>query len=384
MDLDRRSFLVSSFAAMSLPAMGFAAVPEAEQRLVLVLLRGGADGLAMVPAVGDPDYASARGGVAVADPIAVDGMFGLHPGLAPVAGWLDSGELALVHAVAAPYSERSHFDAQNVLENGADGPGARRDGWLGRALPHVGAGTSAVAIGQGLPLVLRGGPSTASIEPLWQRNASDALMRELDTLYATDPVLGPALEDALAAEAFVQQAVGDLRGRGKPGDVAADAEAAGRLLGHPLGPRVGVMSLDGWDTHAGQQARFERQVSALAGGLVGLRQGLGAAWRDTVVVCVTEFGRNVAANGTGGTDHGVGGAALLAGGSVAGGRVIADWPGLARDELIEGRDLRPTVDVRAVFKGILRDHLGVSEGALSDEVFPGSGAVAPMSGLVRG
>ena len=156
----------------------------------------------------------------------------------------------------------------------------------------------------------------------------------------------------------------------------------GGVLGASDGPRIAVAEVGGWDTHARQAGVLQGQLGALAEALVGVRRGLGGAWRSTVVLCVTEFGRTVHANGTGGTDHGTASVALLAGGAVRGGRVLGDWPGLRSQDLHEGRDLRPTTDLRQLFAGVLHEHLGVERADLARRVFPGTAGLRPLDGLV--
>ncbi len=169
-------------------------------------------------------------------------------------------------------------------------------------------------------------------------------------------------------------------------EVSDSAEAAARFLAAADGPRIAVIEASGWDTHANQGAETGQLANRLAGldaGVAKLRTGLGEAWEDTVVAIVTEFGRTVRVNGTRGTDHGTAGAAILVGGAVRGGRVLADWPGLAPRALHEGRDLRPTTDLRALFKAVLAEHLGLDTGFIDREVFPGSGAARRLDGLIR-
>jgi uncharacterized protein (DUF1501 family) len=179
-----------------------------------------------------------------------------------------------------------------------------------------------------------------------------------------------------------------------PGDLAArtrayfaeTAGAAAKFLARPDGPRIGALAFNGWDTHIDEGAvngRLATLLGALDGAIAAIETGMGAVWRETVVAVITEFGRTARINGTNGTDHGTGTVALLAGGALKGGRVIADWPGVGLAQLYEGRDLKPTTDLRAVLKGLLKDHVRVEQAALAADVFPGSADVAPMPGLVR-
>ena len=292
MTASRRRFLMglsASVASASVRSLSWAA-GAGDHRFVLVLLRGGMDGLAAVPPIGDPDYAAVRGKLALPKSrvLPLDGTFGLHPALAPLADWYTDGHLLPVHAVGLSYRGRSHFDAHDKVMVAGSAEGGRRT---------------------------RGGRFQAGMA------------------------------------------------------------AAGTLMADAGGPRVMVVDSTGWDTHARQgtvDGLLARQLSGLAEGLVALRTGLGATWRSTTVMCISEFGRTVAPNGTGGTDHGTGGVALLAGGAVSGGRVVADWPGLRPEDRTDRRDLRPTLSARQVFKAALQGGLGISDDALEQVVFPGT------------
>ncbi len=394
--LSRRTFLAATAGAAGLAA----AAPRAtlanaptDNRLVVILLRGAMDGLAAVPPIGDSRYRALRDNLALDETVALDGFFALHPSLAPLDAWYRAGDLLPVHAVATPYRDRSHFDAQDVLENGATAANSANDGWLNRALALLAGGGARVglAVGQTVPLILRGGTSVATWAPSRLPAANAHLIDTLTDLYARDPVLSRALADGLAANMLVDEAGGSMDGGGGGGRNRIAYEemvaAAGSLLSNPDGPRVAVLELSGWDTHANQgreTGRFGRALDDLTAALVGLRGSLGSVWDRTAIAAMTEFGRTAAPNGTGGTDHGTGAVALLGGGAVAGGRVLADWPGLAQSDLHEGRDLRPTTDLRAILKGLLAGQLGLSEAQLAETVFPGSSGVMPLDGLLKG
>jgi len=366
--------------------LGFASAPT-DRRLVVILLRGGLDGLAAVVPVGDPDYGAARGGLALRSVgPALDDLFALHPALAPLSPLVEAGELRAAHAVATAYRDRSHFDAQNLLESGAARPYVLADGWLGRAAERIGGG--ALALGQNVPLLLRGRADVGSVAPGGGRGGDAALEASVAALYSDDPLLGPAFERGLEARGRVRTLLSDedrrviRRGRG-PGGAAATGRLLGRLLAASDGPRIAAAELGGWDTHAAQgveRGALAARLGGLADGLLELKAGLGAAWSATAVLVITEFGRTVAPNGTGGTDHGTASAALLLGGAIRGGRTLAEWPGLARRDRHEGRDLRPTTDLRSIAAGLLREHLGLTGGDLA-AAFPGG--PSPASGLIR-
>lgn len=362
-----------------------------DARFVLVILRGALDGLAAVPAYGDGNFARSRGQLAITAPqLRLDGLFGLHPALEQLHQRYLAKELLVVHAVASPYRERSHFDGQDLLEAGLAGRTGIRDGWLNRvlaALPMTRERTSnqlAVAIAQTVPLVLRGPAGVNSWAPSRLPQADADTLERLADLYSNDAVLAARLQTALTSN---ESAAGDAFANRDPlGMFRSLAEAAGKLLASSDGARIAVLEASGWDTHANQGAetgQLANRLRTLDQGLDALRRALGAAWNRTAVMVVTEFGRTVATNGTRGTDHGTASCALLLGGAVAGGRVLGDWPGLAPSALHQGRDLRPTTDLRSLFKGVLAAHLQAPQSALEQTVFPDSKRAAALPGLIR-
>jgi len=390
--MDRRRFLVAAGAggfALACPGLALART-AGDSRLVVVILRGALDGLAAVPAVGDPNYRRQRGALAIDAPgtaggaLALDADFALHPALTGLHGRYQQQELLVFHAAATPYRERSHFDGQDWLEAGA---AHARDGWLNRSLaslPNAVSGERGIALGSTMPLALRGAAPVTTWAPSRMPDADADTLNRIGLLYAEDPLLAQRFSEALAAA----EIAGTMGGVGPAFGARAFeqlARAAGRFLAAPEGPRVAVLESGGWDTHANQGAANGQLANRLQGldrGLQELASALGSVWADTAVLVVTEFGRTVAVNGTNGTDHGTASCALLLGGAVAGGRVVADWPGLAAGDLYQGRDLRPTMDLRRVFKGVLHDHLGVAPARLEDRVFPGSRAAAPLGNLL--
>jgi uncharacterized protein (DUF1501 family) len=371
-----------------------AAGRDPDSRFVLMILRGGLDGLAAVPPYAEPAYAQLRGPIALPKPgtdggvLDLDGTFGLHPALPSLHAMYNAREALIVHAAATPYRDRSHFEAQNVLEAGSVAPSAAAGGWLNRALAALAAAgdaRDAVALADRVPLVLRGELAVTSWAPSRLPVPGDDTLLRVRRLYeAADPALAQSLYDALEARAIVGD-TSEERMDGRAGmRVAPLATAAARFLASPEGPRIAVLDAGGWDTHQNQgaaQGPLAQRLTGLDTGLQMLKAELGAHWQQTTVIVVTEFGRAAAANGTRGTDHGTAGCAFVVGGAVAGGRVIADWPGLAARDLHEGRDLRATTDLRSLFKGVLHERFGVSESALARAVFPGSDAVAPLEGL---
>jgi uncharacterized protein (DUF1501 family) len=393
----RRAFLLggASFAAWAYLPKFARAADGRDPRLIVIILRGALDGLATVAPIGDPDYAQLHGAIALSPvgphaAMMLDSFFALHPSMPEFARMYRDKQAAVIHAVATPYRDRSHFDGQDVLESGFAGPGRAQSGWLNRALDglpngeHIGSG---LAVGATTPLVLRGTAPTVGWAPVNLPPAGDdTAARLLDLYQHRDPALASALGQGLQLE---KTALGDdMKARPGGNNAAAMrlvARGATKVMAADDGPRIAALAFDGWDTHAnegGPIGRLAQLLSGLDGALGEFQSGLGERWRDTVVVVATEFGRTARINGTEGTDHGTGTIALLAGGAVKGGRVIADWPGLKTANLYEGRDLAPTTDLRAALKGILRDHLGISESVLAKTVFPDSMQVRPMQGLV--
>jgi uncharacterized protein (DUF1501 family) len=377
--------VLGGLAAASVPALGLAALPGNERRLVFVFLRGGLDGLSAVPAYGDPDFAAKRGDLAIASPgtpggaLKLDDFFGLSPYLGEMHKLYEARELAVLHAIASPYRERSHFDGQNLLENGTVKPFGRDAGWLSIALAEA-AGASGVALGPSIPLLLRGPASVTSWSPSALPTPDPDLVERLAQLYRDDPLLSRPLAAAREAQSMMDGS----RRTGAGQAVLALAQAAGTFLGKQDGPRVATLDFGGWDSHANQIGEYSpltRNLRLLDRAVTTLKSSLGPVWKHTAVLIVTEFGRTVAINGSRGTDHGTAGAAFVAGGAVRGGRVIADWPGLSDRALHEGRDLRPTLDLRALLKAALVAQLGLAEAPLESKVFPDSRGVRALEGL---
>jgi len=400
--LDRRRLLQGGLASLALWSFmpGAANAQGRDPRLLVVVLRGGLDGLSLAAPVGDPAYAALRGPIALSRSganagLPLDDLFVLSPAMGFLHALYLKREALIVHAAASPYRGRSHFDGQDVLESGLAGVGRADSGWLNRALlaiPRAGAAdTRGLGIGAIVPLVMRGSAPVLSWLPRTvDRPLRAATVERLADLYAaSDPALARAFAEGMALERMSEggEPAGRARASGaRPHKAFIEtSEAAARFLSAADGPRIGALSYEGWDTHANEGAATGQLANRLAGldlALSTFATGMGAAWAETVVVVVTEFGRTARVNGTNGTDHGTATAALVLGGRVKGGRVVADWPGLGERQLFEGRDLAPTLDLRAVLKGILADHLGLTAMALRDAVFPASGDALPMRDLI--
>jgi len=391
MQTSRRQFLAATAAfGAFLPATGRAAGSR-DPRFVTIILRGALDGLTAVPPVGDPDYASLRGPLAIdkARALPLDDMFGLHPSLVNLKRQYDAKQAVLFHAAASPYRDRSHFDGQDTLESGYAGPGHTDSGWLNRFLAGLPAeqrtNPKGLGIGAMTPLVIRGKAETLGWAPSTLKAADADLPPRLLALYQSgDPLFANVLQEAITTGRIAsgyngQNAAG---GAGDPKTMVTMAEGAARLLAAPDGPRICALAFEGWDTHAQEAQRLQTLLTGLDNSFAAFEQTLGPAWNDTAILVVTEFGRTAAVNGTGGTDHGTATMAFLAGGAVKGGRVIADWPGLKREQLYQNRDLAPTTDIRAIAKGVMAGFYDTPRSALDTTIFPDSASAAPMRDLI--
>ncbi len=390
--LSRRSALLGLAAAFSFGRSSLAVAQiKIENRLVVVNLRGALDGIATVIPYGDPAYADLRGPIALAPgapegPLDLGGFYGLNPALPNLHGMYVAGELLPIHAVAGPYRERSHFVAQDYLESGANQRLA--SGWLNRVLqaiptpPGLPPEREGVAIGGPTPLLMRGPAPVSNWAPGGMPTAESSLYAAIAALSKTDPVIGPAVMVGLSSRGFSAAILNGMEPDRSLGQFGTLAKTAGELLRAKDGPRIASMDINGWDTHAAQAHRLTPLLRQLDTGLSALKTALGPIWRQTVVLVMTEFGRTAKMNGTGGTDHGTATVAFVVGGAVAGGRVAGTWPGLAQDKLLDRRDLAPTTDLRSVSKAILAQHLGLDRRVIG-QVFPGSEAVEPMSGVIR-
>ncbi len=408
--LSRRRFIQAAgvlTAGAALPSVLFASTGGG-RRLVVVILRGALDGLAAVPPHGDPFYAGLHRELAIAPPGALDGAlgldatFGLHPALEFLHERYTGGELIVFHAVASPYRDRSHFDGQNVLENGFTHPLGTADGWLNRAIASLPGRAAtpaavperAVAIAQNVPLILRGAAAVLSKSPLATPDVDEELVARLEDLYSKDDWFSARLSEAVqsqqltgaSADAGTGTGIGIGTGGGMMDRVSSAARLAAAVMRGDGGPEVAVLEAVGWDTHANQggaKGTLAQRLRGLDTALRALKEDLGPLWRETAVLVATEFGRTAAMNGTRGTDHGTGGCAFLVGGAVLGGRVVSDWPGLGAASLLDGRDLKPTLDLRSVFKGVLDAHLRIDASTLATRVFPDSTQARTLSGLFR-
>jgi len=383
--LTRRSFVTaagagSALALLGLPKMAFARA-NSDRRFVFIIQRGAADGLNIVAPMGDPAYAGLRGDFApeLATGAKLDSFFTLHPALGETAKVYADKQALFVHAVASPYRDRSHFDGQNVLESGGSAAYRVKDGWMNRLLGLLpGDEARALALSSTVPMALRGSREVSSYAISQLPKPSDDLLARVGALYESDQ----QLHGLWTAAMETRTKAGDPMGGGAGGQkgAATGALAAKMLLGD--GARIAMIETNGWDTHSGQRGRLAAQLRELDQTVAALKAGLGAEWSNTLVVVATEFGRTARPNGTGGTDHGQASAAMLLGGAVAGGKVIADWPGLADSALYEGRDLKPTTDLDALIAGALAQHYRLEPSRVMATLFPESRGTALRQPLI--
>lgn len=392
--LTRRNFVIGYAALTALPSIicgcskvAYANVPTSK-RLIVVFLRGGMDSLGVVVPYADSKYLSARKHLAIGeDPkklIDLDGFYALHSNLKLFSQFYRNGELLIFHAVATPYRERSHFDAQDLLENGSYKPHASTSGWLNRTISVL-AGSDrktslGLSIGPSTQMLLRGDAKVTTWAPSYLGEIDQDLLGRVDHLYSYDPLLHEALQ--VTRENI---SIADTKGKIVRGDRAfiPAMRSAAKFLAHENGPRLAVIDMNGWDTHANQgtdnKGRLPNLLNILSEGVSVYRQNTPqTVWKDTIIYIVTEFGRTVSPNGTGGTDHGTAGASFVIGGGIKGGRVVAEWPGLDSNKLYQGRDLRPTMDLRSVSKSILMHHYNITARDISRYILLGTEALPPI------
>ena len=370
--MQRRDFLrcaaIAATAALFAPRVVFATAAT-ERRFVFIIQRGAADGLDTIIPYGDPDYARLRGAAAVEPGVRLDGTFALHPSLVETAKLYGSKQALFMHAVASPYRDRSHFDGQNILETGGTLPYQLKTGWLNRLLSLLPQqDRDAIALSPTVPLALRGPVDVISYAPSSLPTPSDDLLLRVAQLYQHDSQLHGLWSEALNARSIADGT--DARNGGsrqRPEDIGL---MAAHFLSRQDGPRIAMIETGGWDTHTAQAGRLGGQLKLLDTLVASLRTGLGDAWNQTTVMVATEFGRTAAPNGTGGTDHGTGSVAMLFGGAVKGGRVLADWPGLSAGTLYQGRDLKPTLELDALVTAVVSECFGLDPKQAGRVLFP--------------
>lgn len=385
--MDRRHFMKLA-AASSLAFGGLNRISLAnagtEKRYIQIILRGGMDGLHALAPYGDPLFRQLRPKLAMAAGngekglIKIDGYFGLHPQLKPLKELFDDGDLLFIPAASTGYTERSHFDGQNVLELGGGKPFSQKEGWLNRLLGELNGGERrlGLALGNSVPLTLQGDVNVQNWGQSPFKDPDEDFLERLAYSYSRNERFSEALMMARSAPEL------DIAGGKKSKqDLLVLAKAAGELLSQPDGPRIAVMEMGGWDTHFAQARRLQGQFKKLSNVVQALKSELGPVWDDTTLLIASEFGRKVAENGNAGTDHGYGGLVILAGGNIKGGRIAGDWKGLEKSVLYQGRDMYATTQVEGIFKTVALEVFGLSESAVEMNIFAGAEG-GPVEGLI--
>ena len=376
--MERRNFLKGTLGTLYMMATPNMALPDTkitEKRLLIVLLRGGMDGLASIPPIGDKNLSKIRKDVLVNGADDLDGFFGINPSLKFLGSEYHQGRAAFVHATSFPYTGRSHFDGQNIMETGGEQAYALTSGWVGRAMNA--AGYSSLSVSLPIPIILRGNELNSNYFPTNFRKVNPAVYNDVQQMWKEDPQLSGLIEPMMAREIDLFGA-----GRGKTRELVS---FAAKEMHKPNGPRVGLLEFEGFDTHAlqgNEQGHHAEILAELDGVLEAFKRQMGDLYENTVVVTVTEFGRTASENGTQGTDHGYGSAIFLAGGLVKGKQVVSDWPGLSTKNLYEGRDLLMTIDARDVYAEVIKTVFDLNDEDISRDVFIGYNSPRTL-GIIR-
>ena len=363
--MKRRNFLKGSLGTlymMASPNMAFPDVKLPEKRLLVVLLRGGLDGLAAVPPLADKNLSKIRKDVLVQGANDLDGFFGIHPNLKFLENEYHSGNAAFVHATSFPYTGRSHFDGQNIMETGSEQAYAVTSGWVGRAMNA--AGFSSLAVSLPIPIILRGNEVNSNYFPTNFSKATKKEYAEVEKMWKSDSQLNGMLKDISSRDTM-------KHGRGDTIDLVGYAASQ---MHKTNGPRVGLLEIDGFDTHAlqgNEQGEHAELLEDLDNILRVFKERMGPLYDDTAIVTVTEFGRTAFENGTQGTDHGWASSMILAGGLVKGKQVVSDWPGLSKRNLFEDRDLKMTIDARDIYAEVVKTVFDLEDDVISEHVFLG-------------
>jgi len=362
----RRNFLKALPASLFLtgfPNLGHTKANK-DGRLIVINLEGGMDGLCAIPPLGDKAFRSARSDLLVKNNLSLNPFFGLHPSLKSFGEMLASDEATIIHATAFPYTKRSHFEGQNIVETGILTPFSSKSGWLGRAMELAGVGGRSLSLDT--PLLVRGNMAVEAFYPSDMRGSALPNMEILDALRSIYD------GDALETTEILKQQLDTSKNAPRVRDPEGLATFAGKKMQEPHGPKVAVIRVNQFDTHANQgteEGLHSEQLEIVDNVFSALKSGLGKMWDTTVVMTVTEFGRTLGQNGSAGTDHGYGSACMVAGGLLKNSGIVADWPGLKTNNLYEGRDLLATIDMRSVCAASLEATFGLEHDEISEAVF---------------
>ena len=366
LNLTRREFLKASGASLflaGLPLPGFTK-DKPPGTISVILLEGGMDGLTAVPPFGDSNLLKMRKGLTPENYLKLNSFFGLHPSFKYFAGLMAKNNASIVHATNFPYTKRSHFEGQNLMQGGGLNPFSETSGWLGRALDL--ARTPGRSMSLDMPLVLRGMSDNDNFYPANIRSSSNLMTKLIDSISMSYGKEGSEVFKKVSKKRTLKDSI-------VPRNPASLAKFAGKAMAQEGGPLSSVIKVDQFDTHASQgsdeHGRHGKQLTLIDDIIAGYKEGLGDAWDRSIILTLTEFGRTVFENGTRGTDHGYGSVGLLAGGAITKSRVISDWPGLSKKEQFEQRDLMSTIDYRSVCAACIENALGLDHDLIADKVF---------------
>jgi len=366
LNLTRREFLKASGASLFLagiPLPGFTQ-DKPPGTISVILLEGGMDGLTAVPPFGDPNLSKMRRGLTPENYLKLNSFFGLHPSFKYFAGLMAKNNASIVHATNFPYTKRSHFEGQNLMQGGGLNPFSETSGWLGRALEL--ARTPGRSMSLDMPLVLRGMSDNDNFYPANIRGSSNLMTQLIDSISMSHSKEGSEVFKKVSKKSTQKDSI-------VPRNPASLAKYAGKAMAQENGPLSSVIKVDQFDTHAHQGSdeygRHGKQLTLIDDIIAGYKEGLGDAWDRSIILTLTEFGRTVLENGTQGTEHGYGTAGLLAGGAISKSRVISNWPGLAKNEQFEQRDLMSTIDYRSVCAACIENALGLDHDLIAEKVF---------------
>ena len=366
LNLTRREFLKVSGASLflaGLPLPGFTK-DKPPGTISVIMLEGGMDGLTAVPPFGDPNLLRMRRNLTSDNYLKLNSFFGLHPSFKYFAGLMAKNNASVVHATNFPYVLRSHFEGQNLMQGGGLSPFSETTGWLGRALDL--AMVPGRSLSLDMPLVLRGMSDNDNFYPASIKSSSDLMTQLIDTISMAHCKEGSEIFKKVSKKSTQKDSI-------VPRNPASLAKYAGKAMSQDGGPLSSVIKVDQFDTHANQGAdengNHGTQLTLIDDIIAGYKEGLGDAWDRSIILTLTEFGRTVLENGTGGTEHGYGSAGLLAGGAITKSRVISQWPGLAKNEQFEKRDLMSTIDYRSVCAACIEKSLGLDHDLIANKVF---------------
>lgn len=366
LNLTRRQFLKVSGASLflaGLPLPGFTK-DKPPGTISVIMLEGGMDGLAAVPPIGDPNFSKMRKNLIPDNYLKLNSLFGLHPSFQYFGGLMAKNNAAIVHATNFPYILRSHFEGQNLMQGGGLSPFSQTTGWLGRALDL--AKLPGRSLSLDMPLILRGTDKKDNFFPASVKSSSELSTQLIDMISMSHAKEGSSVFNKVSVKSTQKDSI-------VPRDPASLAKFAGKAMAQEGGPLSSVIKVTQFDTHANQGANetgyHGKQMALIDDIIAGYREGLGDAWDRSIILTLTEFGRTVRINGTGGTDHGYGSAGLLAGGLISNSRVISEWPGLAEGDQFDNRDLMSTIDYRSVCAACIENALGLDHDIIADKVF---------------